>query len=56
VTVTAATLRAMRRRAADNRRSAGRPRNSLRAQLERAADDVERLAAEVDRLRAGRTS
>ena len=51
MSVTTATLRAMRRRAAENRRSAGRPRNSLRAQLVAAADDVERLAAEVERLR-----
>lgn len=52
MSVTAASLRAMRRRAVENaEHSDYRPRNSLKAQLHQAADDVQRLCDEVDRLR-----
>lgn len=51
--VTRASLRAMRRRSADNLSigTGRRPRNSLLTQLQQAAWDVERLCDEVERLK-----
>ena len=48
--VTKASIRAMRRRAKDNKSQGTtyRQRNSLIAQLQQAADDVERLCTELE--------
>lgn len=49
--ITAASINAMRRRAEENRLHPYQPKNTMRARLQQASDDVHRLCDEVERLR-----